>query len=150
LPPKNGAMRTNTLSEHQIQASAIAELKLRERLIPELKLLYAIPNGKGSRVVTRMTRNGPVKYCPQGLKAKREGQKAGIPDLHWPVARGPYIGLYIEVKTPTGTLSADQKNVIPALKKEGHQVLVAKSADEIVTFVMEYAALGGHVIPTPP
>ena len=143
-------MRTSTPSEHEIQASAIAELKLRERIMPELKLLYAIPNGKGSRVVTRMTRRGPVKYCPQGLKAKREGQKAGIPDLHWPVARGPYIGLYIEVKTPNGVLSADQKNVIPALQKEGHQVMVARSADEIVTFVMGYAALGAHFIPRLP
>mgnify|MGYP004433785991 CR=1 FL=1 len=29
---------------------------------------------------------------------KRQGVKAGVPDLHLPVARGGYNGLYIELK----------------------------------------------------
>lgn len=135
-------MHAKMPSEHQIQASAISELRLRFATIPQLKLLHAIPNGTGARKVTRMTRRGPVTYCPQGVKAKREGAVAGIPDLHWPIARGHYIGLYIETKTPSGRLSEDQKIIIPLLQEEGNQVLIARSVDEIVTFVMRYWNFG--------
>lgn len=52
---------------------------------PELALLYHIPNG-GKRDAKTAT------------ILKRQGVKAGVPDLHLPVARGGYHGLYIELK----------------------------------------------------
>ena len=53
---------------------------------PELKLLYHIPNG-GTR--------DPI----EAKHMKEQGVKRGVPDLHLPVARGKYHGLYIEMKT---------------------------------------------------
>lgn len=61
-------------------------------------LLYAIPNG-GSR------------YKLEAVKMKREGVTAGVPDLHLevPSADGMYSSLYIEMKTPVGTVRKSQK-----------------------------------------
>ena len=52
---------------------------------PELNLLYHVPNG-GSRNEI------------EAANLKRQGVKAGVPDLALPVARKGYHGLYIEMK----------------------------------------------------
>lgn len=52
---------------------------------PELKLIYHIPNG-GSRNEL------------EAANLKRQGVKAGVPDLTLPVALNGYHGLYIEMK----------------------------------------------------
>jgi len=52
---------------------------------PELKLIYHIPNG-GSRNTL------------EAANLKRQGVKAGVPDLCLPVARNGFHGLYIEMK----------------------------------------------------
>ena len=56
---------------------------------PELKLLHHIPNG-GKRDAI------------EAKHLKAQGVKKGVPDLCLPVARGPYHGAYIELKTQTG------------------------------------------------
>ena len=56
-----------------------------EAQFPELELLYHIPNG-GSR------------HRIEAIHLKQQGVKAGVPDLHLPVARGGYHSLYIEMK----------------------------------------------------
>lgn len=62
---------------------------------PELKLLHHIPN---ERICTPQ----------QGKTLKRMGLRKGVPDLCLPVARGPYHGLYIEMKTENGKASEEQ------------------------------------------
>lgn len=52
---------------------------------PELKLLYHIPNG-GKR------------NASEAAHLKRQGVKAGVPDLFLPAARMGYHGLYVELK----------------------------------------------------
>ena len=71
------------LTEHQIQTCVMewAEGQLIQH--PELKMLYAIPNGGARNAIT-------------GALLKAEGVKPGVPDLCLPVARGKYHGLYIE------------------------------------------------------
>lgn len=57
---------------------------------PELEWLYAIPNG-GARGDARsaMIRGGQLKA---------QGVKAGVSDICLPVKRGPWSGLYVELK----------------------------------------------------
>lgn len=50
---------------------------------PELELMYHVPN-EGKRSVRT------------GSRLKKAGLKSGVPDIVLPVARGRYIGLYIE------------------------------------------------------
>ena len=98
------------------------------RLIPELRLLFHIPNGGA-----RDRRTGA------GLKA--QGLRPGVPDLCLPVARGAFHGLYIELKRSNGStsdLSAAQKAWIQALNAEGYLAVVAFGADDAKHRIMEY------------
>lgn len=63
---------------------------------PELALLYHIEN---------------ERQCSpqQAARRKRMGVKKGVPDLCLPVARGRYHGLYIELKTPAGRTTPEQR-----------------------------------------
>ena len=67
------------------------------KLYPELRFLYAVPNGgfRHKSVAGRM---------------KAQGARAGVPDFNLDVARGPYHGLRIELKRRVGgTVSNAQK-----------------------------------------
>lgn len=99
---------------------------------PELDLMYHIPNG-GKRDVTTAKR----------LKA--EGTKAGVPDIHLPVARNGFHGLYIEMKKQKGgKLSKDQKEWLKALSDQGHYVAVCKGCDAAIEVIKDY--LEGNLI----
>jgi len=112
-------------SEHESQAAVVAWAKENESKWPELKLLYAIPNGYN-------------KSMASAIKAKKEGLRAGIPDLCLPVARGPFIGLYIEMKKKKGVISPAQQGLIELLKQNKHQVYVARSAIDAIAVIKTY------------
>lgn len=78
---------------------------------PELELLYHIPNG-GKR------------DARTAANLKRQGVKAGVPDLHLPVARGGYNGLYIELKVGSNKPTQLQKKWLSSLNKQGYLAVV--------------------------
>jgi hypothetical protein len=51
---------------------------------------------------------------------KRQGLKAGVPDLHLPVSRRGYSSLYIEIKTATGKTTPEQDWWLEELRKAGN------------------------------
>lgn len=75
---------------------------------PELELLYHIPNGG--------TRN---KREAEHLR--RQGVKAGVPDLCLPVPRGEFHGLYIELKAKDNTPTKKQKRMACQFGQAGVQ-----------------------------
>lgn len=96
-----------------------------ESFVPELKLMYHIPNeGKRS--------NGT------GALLKAAGMKAGVPDIHLPVARNGYTGLYIEMKYGKNTPSKEQKEFMVGLLQEGHKVEVAYSMQQAREVIRKY------------
>lgn len=91
--------------------------------MPELKLLYHIPNG-GKRDITTAKR----------LKA--EGVKAGVPDLCLPVPRGAYHGLYIEMKTGKNKTTENQDCWLSCLREQRYCVAVCygwEAASNVLT-----------------
>ena len=94
---------------------------------PELALLYHIPNG-GKRDAKTAT------------ILKRQGVKAGVPDLHLPVARGGYHGLYIELKVGDNTTTKKQKDWIRELNKQGYLAVVCYGWDEAAKQLLDYLA----------
>lgn len=91
--------------------------------MPELGLLYHIPNG-GKRDITTAKR----------LKA--EGVKAGVPDLCLPVPRGIYHGLYIELKAGKNKTTTNQNRWLDDLLKQGYCVAVCygwEAASKVLT-----------------
>lgn len=78
---------------------------------PELRLLHHVPNGGKRETIT-------------AKNLKREGVKAGVPDICLPVSRKDYHGLYIELKVGKNKISSKQNEWIEALKEEGYCVNV--------------------------
>lgn len=92
---------------------------------PELALLHAIPNG-GDR------------HFLVACKLKGEGLRRGVPDLHLPVARGGFHGLYVEMKAGKGRPSKHQAWWIARLREQGHCVAVCWGRHEAINTIMNY------------
>jgi len=97
---------------------------------PELKLLFHIPNER-------------ICSVQQGANLKRMGVKRGVPDLCLPVARGAYHGLFIEMKTESGTATSDQKWWGDQLKEQGYMWAVCKGWESAVKLLEIYLNLPG-------
>lgn len=92
---------------------------------PELKLIYHVPNG-GSRNQL------------EAVNLKRQGVKAGVPDLNLPVALHGFHGLYIEMKFGKNKTTEEQKWWLEQLQKQGYKTAVCYGADEAIDTIKEY------------
>ncbi|MBR1708816.1 MAG: VRR-NUC domain-containing protein [Clostridia bacterium] len=93
---------------------------------PELRMMYAIPNGG-------------YRHLHTAVRMKRTGTKAGVPDICLPVPRGSYHGMYIELKRlKGGHVSEEQKRWIQALKQQGYCVVVAYGAYDAIECIKSY------------
>lgn len=114
------------ISEHQEQVAIFEWVKLNLRKYPQLDLLFAIPNGS-----QRSKRTGAM--------LKREGVRAGIPDLMMAYPNGEYHGLFIELKRRDGgKTSKAQKQWINQLNNAGYLAKVCHGAKEAVIVLEEY------------
>lgn len=112
-------------AEGQEQARIIEWAEWMTPRFPELALLFHIPNGGA-----RDKRTGAI--------LKREGVKAGVPDLFLPVPRGDKHGLFIELKAGRGKPSEKQLWWIDKLNDQGYMALVCWGADEAIDTIMAY------------
>lgn len=92
---------------------------------PALKLIYHCPNGE-------------YRHIRTAVKLKRMLTRRGVPDLFWPLKRGSYPGLYLEIKAPNGKLSRYQLEFKIAVEKEGYLYRVAYSALQAKTILKNY------------
>lgn len=113
--------------ESEEQIAIIEWANIMQNRVPELALLYHVPNG-GSRNVV------------EAKRLKAQGVKSGVPDLVLPVARGKYHGLYIELKTLRGRVSDTQKQWLDALRNQGYAAIVCRGADETIAMISKYLA----------
>lgn len=100
-------------TEHGHQVALFAWAAIQTQTTPELRLLFAIPNG-GSRGDSQ--RSAMI----QGATLKAEGVKPGVSDTMLPVARRGYHGLWIEMKKPGGTESQAQIEWGAAMVDQGY------------------------------
>ncbi|MFV0519754.1 MAG: VRR-NUC domain-containing protein [Lachnospirales bacterium] len=95
----------------------------------ELNLMYAVPNG-GSR--NRI----------EAANLKKQGVKAGVPDICLPVARNGFNGLYIELKRQKGSrTSPEQKEWIEQLEQQGYKAVICFGFDEGKKVLEEYLGI---------
>lgn len=96
------------------------------RKIPELRMMYHIPNG-GSRNKI------------EAVHLKAQGVKSGVPDICLPIARGKSHGLYIELKRQSGgTISEHQKKWITALNNQGYKAVICKGWQDAAETIKKY------------
>ena len=79
-----------------------------------------------------------TKRAITGKRMKDMGYRKGTPDILIPEPMGHYHGLFIEMKTDTGKLSANQKELIPELEKRGYLCSVAHSIEDFMICVKTY------------
>lgn len=92
---------------------------------PELDLLHHIPNG-GSRNQL------------EAANLKRQGVKAGVPDLCLPVARNGKHGLYVEMKWQKNKTTEKQDWWLEQLRQQGYETAVCWTAEEAMDTIAGY------------
>lgn len=136
--PKASAALRRALGhdEHTQQVRLMDWLALQRGRWPWVDLVYAVPNffgkaGKGGASAGVYAR------------ANREGRKKGVADLVFPIARGGWHGLYLEMKAKDdGQLSPEQKRFLAGVHREGY-CAVACWGEEAARAVIEwYDGLG--------
>lgn len=123
------AKKTNCLpTEGEEQATLFSWASIKSRAYPELRLLFHIPNG-GARKKS------------EAARFKAEGVKPGVPDIFLPVARGPWHGLFIELKRQKGgRISEAQRNWLDDLAGQGYCAVVAfgwKEAAQTIEYYLD-------------
>lgn len=118
--------------EHDEQKAVMAWSRAMDSRFPELAMLHATPNGGHRHPAT-------------AARLKAEGVKPGVPDLHLPVGKGNYHGLWIELKRRKGgRLSPDQKWWVEQLERYDNRVVVCRGYDEAVAAILGYLNLPGN------
>lgn len=82
--------------------------------------------------MTHATPNGGHRHKAVAAKLKKEGCKAGYPDLTIDIARGGFYGLRIEFKASPPHSASTQKNQLEwlnSLSEEGYCALLCKGFD---------------------
>lgn len=119
-------MTVSAPTEAQEQAALFAWAAYASKRRPELALLFHIPNGGARSART-------------GASLKRQGVKAGVPDLFLPVARHGWHGLFIELKRKEQWhIDPAQKEWHERLAEQGYSVVVCWGADEAVKVLEDY------------
>lgn len=109
-------MKKIELSEHQEQCSFVNYLSLKYPSV----LFYSIPNGGHRNILV-------------AAKLKREGVKAGVPDIFIAEPVGKWHGLYIEIKKESkGYVTQNQKDVMSKLEAKGYKCVVAKGCSQAI------------------
>ena len=130
LDPANYA-KAGTEHAHQVALFMWAASPDVSARFPELKLMFAIPNG-GER----------NKIVASRLKA--EGVKSGVPDVFLPVQRHGIAGLFIEMKRPKsegmakGRASDTQSEWATKLRAEGYGACVCEGWDKARDVIILY------------
>ena len=113
------------MSEAQEQAALMQWAQMQSRRYPMLTRLHHIPNG-GSR------------HKAEAANLKRQGVKAGVPDISLPWPAGGKHGLFIEMKYGKNRPTPAQRDWLAYLQSAGYAVAVCYSWQEAVDVILRY------------
>lgn len=116
------------VTEHQSQCAIFKWARLQQGAIPELGLLFAVPNAG--------RRGGAV-----GRQMVNEGLKKGVPDMMLPVARKDWHGLFIELKKEGGKLSLEQNQWLYSINMQGYLAIVCWSSESAIDEIKNYLSI---------
>jgi len=116
-------------SEYHEQCAVFDWARAVEGRYPCLRYLFATLNGV---------------RLPVGLavKAKRMGNRRGVPDIWLPVPTAGSHGLVLEMKVRGGRLTREQDEWLAYLRGAGYTTGVPYSADEAIQIIERYIGCG--------
>lgn len=112
-------------SERAHQTALFCWAAIEAQNIPELTLMFAIPNGGERNIIV-------------ATQMKAEGVKRGVPDIFLPVPRGSYSGLFIELKKVGGKVSSEQTHYLVELKRQGFACTVCVGWEQARDAILAY------------
>lgn len=93
--------------------------------MPELEYMHHVPNGGKRDAAT-------------AVALKRQGVKAGVPDVMLPAARAGFHGLYIELKAGKNTTTKKQKEWLEYLRQQDYYTAVCYSWQLAAELIEKY------------
>jgi len=111
--------------EHIEQRRLILWSQWMENEYPELKWLYAIPNGG-------------YRHTKEASCMKLEGVKRGVPDLNLPVSRCGFSSLYIEMKVAPNKPTPEQREFLKFVIENGHAGCICYGSEEAIVIIENY------------
>lgn len=121
------------MSEHSEQVALFSWAKLMEGRHPQLKWMFAIPNG-GKR--------------KNGWWEKAEGLKKGVHDIFLPIPihfdadfETIHHGLFIEMKFNKNKLTKEQKEFKAAMDAEGYKTVTCWTFEEAKQAIIDYLGI---------
>lgn len=120
-------------SEHVEQVTLFKWVSAVSGMLPELLLLFAIPNGGKRHIGT-------------ARKLKAEGVRAGVFDLLLPVPRGEFCGLFIEMKVGKNKLTEAQAEFKTAVEGQGYLTAVCYSWLEAARTILTYLGKSNLIV----
>lgn len=123
--------------EHVHAVNLMRWVKLNCGSTPALRLFHAIPNG------------GARSKATAG-KLKAEGVLAGVLDYFLPAARGPWHGLYLELKAQGGTATTGQQTFAREAIAAGYAAVICVGWEDASRALVEYLDLGPYTGPATP
>ena len=112
-------------SEHDEQVAVFQWAKTNEGRWPELRWMFAIPNGGARATLT-------------AIKLKAEGVKSGVPDIFLPAPRNGCPGLWIELKVGKNKATENQTAWMAGLIECGYAVALCYGAEEAIRTITSY------------
>jgi hypothetical protein len=87
--------------------------------------------------------NGGRRSMSVAVKLKRAGLKPGSPDLYIMLPEGRIA--WLELKAKGGSLSIEQKAFRDVCKRLGHYWAVARTLDEVISYLAKVGATKGNI-----
>ena len=87
--------------------------------------------------------NGGRRNLHVAVKLKREGVKRGTPDIFVMLPEGRIA--WLELKIKGGSLSIEQRAFRDVCKRLGHYWAVAKTLDEVISYLAKVGATKGNI-----
>ncbi|CEN23149.1 VRR-NUC domain-containing protein [Paraclostridium sordellii] len=115
-------------SEASEQILLIQWCELQKFKYPELGMIFHVPNG-GSR--NRL----------EAINLKKQGVKAGVPDLFLPKSNGKYHGLFIEMKFGKNGTTENQDKWLKNLNGQGYKAVVCNGFEEAKETITKYMSI---------
>lgn len=82
--------------------------------------------------------NGGKRNVAEAAHLKRQGVRAGVPDLFLPIPKGAYHGLFIELKTGKNKATEKQIEWLKRLNNNGYLSRICYGADAAIELIKLY------------
>jgi hypothetical protein len=101
--------------------------------------LIKVPEGGVLKDYLFAIPNGAKRTVRQGVMLKRQGLKAGMPDVCLSLPRKAYHGMFLELKRESSyRIKKEQHTVIDRLNRVGYCARVSNTIDKSIEMIKEY------------